>query len=407
MSSATGTTTDLGVHVFIYIFITAFFVLTCTIADRIRRRQERVRADELLLTQALAAQQTNVGAGGGGGVSSLTQTADNPEQRKQDILSALILRTVTVSDVTIPSDDDGKKTEPQESKGDMEEGSNTKAQDSESPCSTSTCTMKQPHGTGRKRSLLMIRRKTVSASSLRDQAEHQSSSTIDLSIRSGLSELIESSFRSMRNVHFDLPEGVQEGQDITSTSGATSSSALQQLDHSSDGNSQDTSNAAAAVVTSGPCKRGPISALHLVDEDNPADTATETVTVPTTPTTTVMGMILVEEESDAEHGGDGEGRARLADATCSICLLGYEEGDHIAWSRNPACNHAFHEECIVQWLMKHDECPNCRNSYFGFPDDTHTSKHDIIASGSDAATRRSNHGNPAEEYGGVTAEEQV
>jgi hypothetical protein len=402
--------------------------LTCTIADRRRRRRDRDRAAELLRTRALAAQQTNgTGAGGADGVSSLAQTADNLEQRKQDILRALILRTVTVSDVTIPSDDgdddNGKKIEPQESKGDMEEGlrSNTKAQDSESPCSTSTCTMRQPHGTGRKRSLLMIRRKTVSASALRDQqAEHQqplSATIIDLSVRSGQSELIEASFRSMRDVHFDLPQGEQEGQDIsTSTSAATSSCALQHLDHSSDANSQDTSNAAAAVVTSGPSKRGPVSVLHLVDEDNPAEehaVDADAATVPTTlTTTTVMGMILVEEESDAEHDGDGESRARLADTICSICLLGYEEGDHIAWSRNPACNHAFHEECIVQWLTKHDECPNCRNTYFGFSDDTHTSKHDIIASGSGSVSdvvvaTRSNHGNSADEYGGVTAEEQV
>jgi hypothetical protein len=48
---------------------------------------------------------------------------------------------------------------------------------------------------------------------------------------------------------------------------------------------------------------------------------------------------------------------------CAICLKEYTVGDEIGWSHNPDCNHAFHYECILEWLSRHDECPCCRNSY--------------------------------------------
>ena len=48
---------------------------------------------------------------------------------------------------------------------------------------------------------------------------------------------------------------------------------------------------------------------------------------------------------------------------CSICLGDYEEGDDICLSPNAQCKHAFHKDCMVQWLMKHNRCPICRNNY--------------------------------------------
>eukprot|EP00978_Attheya_sp_CCMP212_P032062 scaffold123514_cov54-Attheya_sp.AAC.2 len=53
---------------------------------------------------------------------------------------------------------------------------------------------------------------------------------------------------------------------------------------------------------------------------------------------------------------------------CPICLSGYDIGDTMCWSKNEKCNHAFHEECILQWLEKHRECPLCRTDILG-PDD--------------------------------------
>lgn len=49
--------------------------------------------------------------------------------------------------------------------------------------------------------------------------------------------------------------------------------------------------------------------------------------------------------------------------TCPICIDNYKVDDEIAWSRNDDCYHAFHLECILGWLMEHDECPLCRGDY--------------------------------------------
>jgi hypothetical protein len=49
---------------------------------------------------------------------------------------------------------------------------------------------------------------------------------------------------------------------------------------------------------------------------------------------------------------------------CPICLVNYEKGDTICWSRNPMCNHHFHSKCIMDWLMQdRKDCPCCRHDY--------------------------------------------
>lgn len=40
-----------------------------------------------------------------------------------------------------------------------------------------------------------------------------------------------------------------------------------------------------------------------------------------------------------------------------------ERGSKIAWSKNDDCLHAFHLDCIVEWLLEHDDCPICRERY--------------------------------------------
>jgi hypothetical protein len=48
---------------------------------------------------------------------------------------------------------------------------------------------------------------------------------------------------------------------------------------------------------------------------------------------------------------------------CPICCHDYAKGDDIAWSKNEQCCHAFHTDCIIEWLMNHDDCPICRSNY--------------------------------------------
>lgn len=54
-------------------------------------------------------------------------------------------------------------------------------------------------------------------------------------------------------------------------------------------------------------------------------------------------------------------------AECSICLMEYGAGESISWAKEEACDHVYHQECIVGWLSTakrdgtlHDSCPLCR-----------------------------------------------
>lgn len=52
---------------------------------------------------------------------------------------------------------------------------------------------------------------------------------------------------------------------------------------------------------------------------------------------------------------------------CSICLDKYKPGDHVSFAKNentPCHHHIYHENCINIWLLKNDNCPYCRRSYF-------------------------------------------
>jgi hypothetical protein len=51
---------------------------------------------------------------------------------------------------------------------------------------------------------------------------------------------------------------------------------------------------------------------------------------------------------------------------CAICLSPYDVGELVVWSSNVACKHAFHEECMVDWLCKiqaSTPCPCCRQEF--------------------------------------------
>ena len=50
--------------------------------------------------------------------------------------------------------------------------------------------------------------------------------------------------------------------------------------------------------------------------------------------------------------------------TCPVCLEDYKKGDEIACSKNEKCPHSYHLDCILEWLMEHDDCPSmCREQY--------------------------------------------
>lgn len=47
---------------------------------------------------------------------------------------------------------------------------------------------------------------------------------------------------------------------------------------------------------------------------------------------------------------------------CSICLQHYDAAQTVSWPRTEGCNHVFHQDCIVPWLCKQDNCPLCRTN---------------------------------------------
>jgi hypothetical protein len=47
--------------------------------------------------------------------------------------------------------------------------------------------------------------------------------------------------------------------------------------------------------------------------------------------------------------------------TCTICIDDFEEGDEVI---KLVCKHSFHPKCIVPWLEKSAECPNCKTKIY-------------------------------------------
>jgi len=84
------------------------------------------------------------------------------------------------------------------------------------------------------------------------------------------------------------------------------------------------------------------------------------------------------EMKPAYGGTDGAQTEQDNNSTleCSICLEVLEPGEKLSWSRNLKCEHVFHHECLMSWLMTHDECPYCRTEIVG---DNTKSEKDIEA----------------------------
>lgn len=46
---------------------------------------------------------------------------------------------------------------------------------------------------------------------------------------------------------------------------------------------------------------------------------------------------------------------------CLICFETFVNGDAVT---THCTNKSYHRHCIMEWLMKHDNCPYCRRSFF-------------------------------------------
>lgn len=64
-----------------------------------------------------------------------------------------------------------------------------------------------------------------------------------------------------------------------------------------------------------------------------------------------------------KHAPNGNRSVPIA---CAICLAPYVVGDTITHSPNPECRHAFHQDCLIPWLVKTKPrplCPCCRQTF--------------------------------------------
>ena len=75
----------------------------------------------------------------------------------------------------------------------------------------------------------------------------------------------------------------------------------------------------------------------------------------------------VEDKScDIEIGNvDADTKSLNSDdnMTCVICLDQFKVDDLVSWSANGKCDHIYHEDCILNWLLKRSDCPYCRCEY--------------------------------------------
>ena len=76
-----------------------------------------------------------------------------------------------------------------------------------------------------------------------------------------------------------------------------------------------------------------------------------------------------ELESPSSQSQSMECEHRGISSYCNICLHEYEVGDIVVWSRRPnGCHHAWHEDCLLDWLRRKPTCPNCRQAFFAIED---------------------------------------
>lgn len=54
----------------------------------------------------------------------------------------------------------------------------------------------------------------------------------------------------------------------------------------------------------------------------------------------------------------------LVGCRCAVCLGDYQNSEKLL--QLPVCGHAFHKECIDQWLVNNATCPICRTSLLQF-----------------------------------------
>jgi hypothetical protein len=99
------------------------------------------------------------------------------------------------------------------------------------------------------------------------------------------------------------------------------------------------------------------------DQDTPpAGEAVEATQPPAPPINSSLVSCAMGSDDCESLDGSLDGEEEMAG--CAICLRHFKPQQLVCVSNNTSCQHVFHKDCMVDWLMKdHDECPMCREFY--------------------------------------------
>lgn len=100
---------------------------------------------------------------------------------------------------------------------------------------------------------------------------------------------------------------------------------------------------------------------HCKDEDSSLDSDSEEIGENSKKDEASQFLLCSEDDENASLHLQLRSLNRCVDGTCALCIDEYEVGDEVVWS-NLLCSHAFHKECLMQWLSKGKKrCPICRH----------------------------------------------
>jgi hypothetical protein len=97
------------------------------------------------------------------------------------------------------------------------------------------------------------------------------------------------------------------------------------------------------------------------DQDTPATSgeAVEAPQPPALPINSSPASCVIRSDDCESLAGEEEDMEG-----CAICLSRFKPQQIVCKSSNLSCQHVFHRDCMVDWLMKsRDNCPMCRAVY--------------------------------------------
>jgi hypothetical protein len=79
------------------------------------------------------------------------------------------------------------------------------------------------------------------------------------------------------------------------------------------------------------------------------------------------GMFSLDDQNQ-HHDGILKLPEYAVSNVCAICLDAYKAGEMVVWSSNAECQHAFHQDCILDYFANLKEenktpCPCCRQDF--------------------------------------------